>query len=85
MTVTILETSRPQVMTPERGAAPNDSKRGNKHVLCFCKFGLPNRALDFFCGLGASPYFAALDKVNGRVDDNLVAAFDPIAYFHLRA
>src|SRR5262249_43138924 len=38
------------------------------------------------CGrLAASPYFAALDKANGRIDDNLVALFDPLAYFYVRA
>src|ERR1700730_17495009 len=42
--------------------------------------------LSSWCGrLGASPYFAALAKSNGRIDDHQVALLDPVVYFHLRA
>lgn len=44
------------------------------------------RRLDFSRGgLGASSYSVAVDEANRRVDDNLLALFDPIGYFHLRA
>src|SRR5258708_33391557 len=43
-------------------------------------------SLGSWCGgLDASPYLAALDKVDGRTDDHQVALFDPVVYFHLRA
>src|SRR5271169_4437673 len=45
----------------------------------------PPRLRSWYGGLGASPYFAALAKGNGRIDDHQVALFDPIVYFHLRS
>jgi hypothetical protein len=46
--------------------------------------GLP-RLRSWYGGLGASPYFAALAKGNGRIDDYQVALFDSVVYFHLRS
>ena len=44
------------------------------------------RRLDFSRGgLGASSYSVAVDEADRRVDDNLLALFDPTGYFHLRA
>jgi hypothetical protein len=44
------------------------------------------RRLDFSRGgLGARAYSVAVDEADRRVDDNLLALFDPIGYFHLRA
>ena len=36
-------------------------------------------------GLGARAHSVAVDEADRRVDDDLLALFDPIGHFHLRA
>ena len=44
------------------------------------------RGLDFpRRGLGARACSVAVDEADRRVDDDLLALFDPIGHFHLRA
>jgi hypothetical protein len=47
---------------------------------------LPCRIEGRWCGgLGDGAYLAALDKGNGRINNNLIALFDSVVDLHLRA
>src|ERR1700739_1615581 len=47
-------------------------------------FAMP-RLRSWYGRLWPSPFFAALAKGNGRIDDHQVALFDALVYFHLRS
>jgi hypothetical protein len=77
---------------PARHRRNKDHLSSKKTTRCQAKPALhrqqsycQHHRLGAWCGgLGDGPYFAALHKSNGRVNDNLIALFNPIVHFYLR-